>query len=70
MGAARAEIEALIERQLEAGTEADELVAVLLRTAATLTTAMVGGDEGMVARLGDAACEAMRSEAHRKVGVA
>lgn len=67
---ARDDVADLVERHLEAGTDVTELVASLMHAAAHLTAAMLGGDDGMGARVGDAALDAMRIEAMRKVGAA
>lgn len=67
---ARDDVADLVERHLEAGTDVTELVASLMHAAAHLTAAMLGGGEGMSARVGDAALDAMRVEALRKVGAA
>lgn len=67
---ARDDVAELVERHLEAGTDVTEIVASLMHAAANLTAAMVGGDEGMGPRVGDAALSAMRAETLRKVGVA
>lgn len=67
---ARDDVTALVERHLEAGTDVTEIVASLMHAAANLTAAMLGGDEGMGPRVGDAALDAMRAEAMRKVGAA
>lgn len=58
---ARDDVARLVERHLEAGTDVTEIVASLMHAAAHLTSAAIGGGEGLAGRMGDAAVGAMRA---------